>query len=105
MSSEHDTTNIDKKLKVGMVSTIGFTIFEFTVGLLSGSLVPQYSDAGHNAPILGINTSHILQIKSRVAKRMRTYGYTLGGNNACSIVMQLYLLSSFFIFFMKLMEE
>ena len=48
MSETHQTpTNLDSKLKLGLVLNTGFTIFEFSVGIISGSLALT-SDAGHN---------------------------------------------------------
>lgn len=48
MSQDHSfNTGIDNKLKVGLFLNTGFTIFEFAVGIFSGSLA-LLSDAGHN---------------------------------------------------------
>ena len=48
MSESHNIqTNLDNKLKLGLFLNTSFTIFEFTVGIMSGSLA-LISDAGHN---------------------------------------------------------
>lgn len=47
MSSNHQVSDTDKNLRFGFVLNTGFTIFEFSVGLLSGSLA-LVADAAHN---------------------------------------------------------
>ena len=42
-----NSSSLDNKLKFGFVLNTGFTIFEFAVGIFSGSLA-LLSDAGHN---------------------------------------------------------
>ncbi len=46
MSDKQEVQNLDKNLKVGLVLNTGFTIFEFIIGIMSGSLA-LISDAGH----------------------------------------------------------
>ncbi|EKE06151.1 MAG: hypothetical protein ACD_19C00078G0003, partial [uncultured bacterium] len=45
MSEIHTAKNLDNKIKLGLVLNFGFTLFEFGVGIFSGSLA-LISDAG-----------------------------------------------------------
>jgi len=76
MSETHDASNLDKNLKTGLILNSGFTIFEFIVGTLSGSLA-LISDAGHN---LTDSLSILISIfGNRIAQRKanpeHSYGY------------------------------
>lgn len=81
MSNTHNhiNSNLDNKLKLGIVLNIGFTIFEFFVGILSGSLA-LVSDAGHN---LTDSTSLIVSFFARkIAKRDANLEYSYGYGRA-----------------------
>ncbi len=77
MSENHNIPErLDKKLKIGLFLSVGFTIIEFIAGILSGSLA-LISDAGHN--LTDALTLLISFLTNRVAKRKandeHTYGY------------------------------
>lgn len=77
MSGTHEAPeNLDKNLKIGLLINSVFTIFEFVVGILSGSLA-LVSDAGHNlTDSLSIIISLIANKASkRVANEEHSYGY------------------------------
>lgn len=76
MSGNQDHSNIDKNLKIGIVLNTGFTIFEFIVGILSGSLA-LVSDSGHNlTDSLSLLVSFFARkIARRDADSKQTYGY------------------------------
>lgn len=77
MSENHEVpSNLDTKLKFGLVLNTSFTLFEFVVGFLSGSLA-LVSDAAHNL------TDSLSLIISFTANKLadkpatfdKTYGY------------------------------
>lgn len=77
MSGNHETpTNLDSRLKLGLVLNTGFTIVEFVAGILSGSLALT-SDAGHNlTDSLSILISFFgNKISKREANQEHSYGY------------------------------
>lgn len=76
MSASHETTNLDHKLKLGLVLNTAFTLFEFSVGILSGSLA-LISDAGHNlTDSLSLLIAFFAQkIAKREANLDHSYGY------------------------------
>lgn len=77
MSGTHEApTNLDNKLKLGLVLNTGFTIFEFAIGILSGSLA-LISDAGHNlTDSLSLLIAFFAQkIARRDANSDHSYGY------------------------------
>lgn len=78
MSHTHseDTENLDKNIKLGLVLNTGFTIFEFIIGFLSGSLA-LVSDAAHNLTdsLSLLITFAASKISRRKASTDKTYGY------------------------------
>ncbi len=77
MSSNHEAPeNLDNKLKLGLVLNTGFTIFEFFIGFLSGSLA-LISDAAHNlTDSMSLLVSFFAtKISRREANIDKTYGY------------------------------
>lgn len=77
MSGNHEAPeNLDNKLKLGLVLNTGFTIFEFTIGILSGSLA-LISDAGHNlTDSLSLLIAFFAnKIAKREANTDHSYGY------------------------------
>lgn len=76
MSGNHEYKDLDKKLKLGIVLNSGFTILEFTLGVLSGSLA-LISDAAHNlTDALSLIISFFAQkIARREANKEHSYGY------------------------------
>ncbi len=77
MSKDHSfNTGIDNKLKIGLLLNTGFTIFEFVVGIFSGSLA-LLSDAGHN--LTDSLSLLIVFFAQKIAKREanldHSYGY------------------------------
>ena len=76
MSGVHEIKTINSKLKVGIVLNTAFTIFEFTIGIFSGSLA-LISDAGHNlTDSLTLLISFFgNKISQREANEEHTYGY------------------------------
>lgn len=76
MSNIHNISELDRKLKIGIVLNTGFTIFEFIVGIFSGSLA-LISDAGHNlTDALSLIISFFAQkIAKREANAEHSYGY------------------------------
>ena len=76
MSGVHDNSNLDNKLKLGLVLNAGFTIFEFIVGITSGSLA-LISDAGHNlTDALSLLIAFLAQkIARKEANLDHSYGY------------------------------
>lgn len=77
MSGTHEApTNLDNKLKLGLLLNSGFTLFEFVVGILSGSLALT-SDAGHNlTDSLSLLIAFLAQkIAKRDANVDHSYGY------------------------------
>lgn len=69
-------TNLDSKLKFGLLLNTSFTIFEFIVGIISGSLA-LISDAGHN--LTDSLSLLIVFFAQKIAKREanvdHSYGY------------------------------
>lgn len=97
---DHNYSNLDNKLKLGIVLNAGFTIFEFIVGILSGSLA-LVSDAGHN---LTDSTSLVISFFARkIAKREanpeHTYGYGRATILAALINGTILFLLAFYIFY------
>lgn len=77
MTHSHDTPpNLDNKLKVGFLLNTGFTIFEFFIGFLSGSLA-LISDAAHNlTDSLSLLVSFFAtKVAKKGANSDKTYGY------------------------------
>lgn len=77
MSGQHETPpNLDNKLKLGFVLNSGFTILEFFIGILSGSLA-LISDAAHNlTDSLSLLVSYFAtKVAKRQANQDKTYGY------------------------------
>lgn len=76
MSADHHNQKLDSKLKLGIVLNTGFTIFEFIVGVFSGSLA-LISDAGHNlTDSLSLLISYFgNKVAKREANEEHTYGY------------------------------
>ena len=76
MSGNHEAPeNLDNKLKLGLVLNTIFTIFEFVVGIFSGSLA-LVSDAGHN---LTDSLSLLISFFAiKIAKRKANVDHTYG---------------------------
>lgn len=77
MSGSHEVPpNLDNKLKVGFLLNTGFTIFEFFIGFLSGSLA-LISDAAHNlTDSLSLLVSFLAtKVAKKTANTNKTYGY------------------------------
>lgn len=77
MSGQHETSpNLDNKLKLGFILNSGFTILEFFVGIVSGSLA-LVSDAAHNlTDSLSLLVSYFAtRVAKRQANQDKTYGY------------------------------
>lgn len=79
MSADHNHNNIeniDRNLKWGIFLNTGFTIFEFIIGISSGSLA-LVSDAGHNlTDSMSLVISFLAsKIARRTATQEKTYGY------------------------------
>ncbi|MCL5095779.1 MAG: cation diffusion facilitator family transporter [Patescibacteria group bacterium] len=77
MSGSHEVpTNLDNKLKLGLIFNTGFTIFEFGIGIISGSLA-LVSDATHNlTDSMSLLVSFFAtKIAKREANIDKTYGY------------------------------
>lgn len=77
MSGAHEATqNLDNRLKLGLILNTGFTVFEFFIGFLSGSLA-LISDAAHNlTDSMSLLVSFFAtKIAKRGANIDKTYGY------------------------------
>lgn len=77
MSGQHETSpNLDNKLKLGLILNSGFTILEFFVGIVSGSLA-LVSDAAHNlTDSLSLLVSYFAtKVAKKQANQDKTYGY------------------------------
>lgn len=77
MSGQHETSpNLDNKLKLGFILNSGFTILEFFVGIVSGSLA-LVSDAAHNlTDSLSLLVSYFAtKVAKKQANQDKTYGY------------------------------
>jgi len=77
MSGQHEAPpNLDNKLKLGFVLNSGFTIFEFFIGIVSGSLA-LVSDAAHNlTDSLSLLVSYLAtKVAKKQANQDKTYGY------------------------------
>lgn len=77
MSGQHETPpNLDSKLKLGFILNSGFTILEFFIGIISGSLA-LVSDAAHNlTDSLSLLVSYFAtKVAKRQASEDKTYGY------------------------------
>ncbi len=68
--------SISRKLQIGLVLNTGFTIFEFIIGFLSGSLA-LVSDASHNLTdsVALVVAFFANKIAARPANLQKTYGY------------------------------
>ncbi len=81
MSKEHshsdqNHSNIDRNLRIGIILNSGFTIFEFIIGFISGSLA-LISDAAHNLTdslslLISFSANKLAQRQANLGK---TYGY------------------------------
>lgn len=75
MNHQHDSES-NSHFGIGLILNTGFTVFEMTVGLMSGSLA-LVADAAHN--LTDSLTLAIAYIAERISKRQpdvkRTYGY------------------------------
>ncbi|CAN5209712.1 cation diffusion facilitator family transporter [soil metagenome] len=101
MSGTHETpTNLDNKLKLGIVLNTVFTVFEFTVGIASGSLA-LISDAGHNlTDSLTLVVSFCgNKISKREANEDHTYGYGRASILTALFNASILLVLSLFIFY------
>jgi cobalt-zinc-cadmium efflux system protein len=76
MSETNKAANLERKVKLGIALNTGFTIFEFVIGISSGSLA-LVSDAGHNlTDALSLVITYFAQkISKREANREHSYGY------------------------------
>ena len=77
MSGQHETPpNLDNKLRLGFMLNSGFTILEFFVGIMSGSLA-LISDAAHNlTDSLSLLVSYLAtKVARKQANQDKTYGY------------------------------
>lgn len=77
MGGNHEAAeNLDNKLKLGLFLNTGFTIFEFIIGIFSGSLA-LVSDAAHNlTDSMSLLVSFFAtKIAGREANTDKTYGY------------------------------
>lgn len=77
MSGSHEAPpSLDSKLKFGFLLNTGFTVFEFFIGFLSGSLA-LISDAAHNlTDSLSLLVSFIAtKVAKKGASADKTYGY------------------------------
>ncbi len=77
MSGSHEAPpNLDNKLKIGFLLNTSFTILEFFVGFLSGSLA-LISDAAHNlTDSLSLLVSFLAtKVAKKNANENKTYGY------------------------------
>lgn len=76
MKEEHEVNNLTRNIKLGLFLNTGFTVFEFIVGIFSGSLA-LISDAGHN--LTDSLSLLIAYLANRIAKRDsnedHSYGY------------------------------
>ena len=101
MSQDHSfNTGIDNKLKVGLFLNTGFTIFEFAVGIFSGSLA-LLSDAGHN--LTDSLSLLIVFFAQKIAKREanvdHSYGYGRATILAAFVNGLILVLLALFIFY------
>lgn len=76
MSETHISISLEHKIKIGIILNTVFTIFEFIIGVASGSLA-LISDAGHNlTDVLSLVITYFAQkISKREANREHSYGY------------------------------
>lgn len=97
MSGNHEAPeNLDNKLKLGLVLNTGFTIFEFAIGILSGSLA-LVSDAGHN---LTDSLSLLISfLANKIAKRQANVEHTYGYGRATILAA---LINGLILFFLAL---
>ena len=100
MSKENKTSRINRNLIIGIGLNTGFTIFEFIVGILSGSLA-LVSDAGHNlTDSLGLIISlSANKIAARQANQDKTYGYGRASIVAALLNAGILIVLALFIFF------
>lgn len=75
-SHSQEVINLNSKLKFGILLNTIFTIIQFTVGIISGSLA-LISDAGHNlTDSLSLVISYFAQkMSGRKSTPDKTYGY------------------------------
>jgi cobalt-zinc-cadmium efflux system protein len=97
MSENHNLPqNIDNKLRFGIILNFGFTVFEFIIGIMSGSLA-LISDAGHN---LTDSLSLIITfVAQRIAKRSANIDHTYGYGRSTILAALLNGLILFFLAF------
>lgn len=100
MSGIHSSSNLDNKLKLGLVLNTGFTIFEFAIGIVSGSLA-LISDAGHNlTDSLSLLIAFFAQkIAKREANLDHSYGYGRATILAALLNGLILVLLAFYIFY------
>lgn len=101
MSGNHSIpANLGNKLKLGLFLNTGFTIFEFTVGIFSGSLALT-SDAGHNlTDSLSLLIAFFAQkIASREVNLNHSYGYGRATILAALLNGLILVLLAFYIFY------
>lgn len=98
--SEHSYSNLDNKIKLGLVLNTGFTIFEFALGIMSGSLA-LVSDAGHNlTDTLSLLIAFFAQkIARREANVDHSYGYGRATILAALLNGVILVLLAFYIFY------
>lgn len=72
---QHKSLSLDNRFKLGFVINSSFMVFEFAVGLLSGSLI-LVADAAHN--LTDSITLAISWISNRVAKKPADKEHSLG---------------------------
>ncbi len=100
MSGTHESSNLDTKLKLGIFLNTLFTIFEFVVGLSSGSLA-LISDAGHNLTdsLTLLITFFAQKIAKREANADHSYGYGRATILAALLNGIILVLLGFYIFY------
>lgn len=101
MSGTHEAPkNLDNKLKLGLLLNTGFTIFEFAIGIFSGSLA-LISDAGHNlTDSLSLLIAFFAQkIARREANADHSYGYGRATILAALLNGLILVLLAFYIFY------
>lgn len=102
MTHEHSnaTENLDRNIKLGLFFNTGFTIFEFIVGFLSGSLA-LISDAAHNLTdsLSLLITFTAAKISKRSANNDKTYGYGRATILAAALNSVILIGLAFYIFY------
>lgn len=101
MSASHKgSTNLDNKLKISILLNFGFSVFEFILGIISGSLA-LISDAAHNlTDSFSLIISFVAQrIARRNANTEHTYGYGRATILAALLNGFILFLLAFYIFY------